>query len=417
MRKACPWLQKGTACLMVIALFFPASCARRGLEPLSYDPPGSTITTDRPVDPQPRRTIGFSDSQVWVSNEFEGARLNDFYRLDDSTYAALILPENAPINNSAWYAFKIWSTRRQRIYVRLLYRHGTHRYYPKTSHDGRTWTRLDSLYFRADTASGLAELQLQIGPDTLWVAAQEIITSSRFEDYLQQLELRDFVTRRQVGRSKLGRPITLLAISETDEPRGRVFIISRQHPPEVTGTLALFQFLETLCEDSPLARRFRKLVAVDVIPLMNPDGVDLGHWRHNAGGVDLNRDWFQFNQPETRLARDVFMQLAEQQRVLFCLDFHSTQQDVFYTLSADLPTTPPQLSARWLNRLQELLPDYVVNEEPSGLGSPVSKNWFYQTFGSPAVTYEVGDENPRPRIRQVAGAAARALMQVILETL
>ena len=26
-------------------------------------------------------------------------------------------------------------------------------------------------------------------------------------------------------------------------------------------------------------------------PLMNPDGVDLGHWRHNAGGIDLNRDW------------------------------------------------------------------------------------------------------------------------------
>ena len=39
---------------------------------------------------------------------------------------------------------------------------------------------------------------------------------------------------------------------------------------------------------------------VIVYPLMNPDGVDEGHWRHNTGGIDLNRDWAHYNQPETR---------------------------------------------------------------------------------------------------------------------
>ena len=35
-------------------------------------------------------------------------------------------------------------------------------------------------------------------------------------------------------------------------------------------------------------------------PIMNPDGVDLGHWRHNAGGIDLNRDWSKYHQPEIK---------------------------------------------------------------------------------------------------------------------
>jgi hypothetical protein len=34
----------------------------------------------------------------------------------------------------------------------------------------------------------------------------------------------------------------------------------------------------------------------------NPDGVDKGHWRLNDGGVDLNRDWGPFTQPETGMS-------------------------------------------------------------------------------------------------------------------
>jgi predicted deacylase len=150
---------------------------------------------------------------------------------------------------------------------------------------------------------------------------------------------------------------------------------------------------------------------------MNPDGVDNGHWRHNAAGIDLNRDWLYFNQPETRLVSDLFRKLKEQPgaRVYFGIDFHSTQEDVFYTLSRDLGTDPPGFTDAWLDAIRRALPDYYVNDEPSGLGSPVSKNWFYQTFGVPATTYEVGDEVDRDQIRRVAVAAAEATMRLLLE--
>ena len=402
---------------LLIVLFLWTGCARKSFQPLSYDPEGSTITTDKEIQFQQKKTFAFPESGVWVSNEFDGARLNDFQKVNDTTYVALILPENHPINNSAWYAFKIWASHRKRIRITLTYRYGTHRYIPKISRDGLRWAPVDSMFFTRDTSAGTAELKLTISPDTLWVSAQELIASARFEAFMRRLAEKPYVTMNQIGLSKFGRPLYLLRISETDASKGHIFIISRQHPPEVTGTLALFTFLETLSEESQLARRFRSRFAVLAIPLMNPDGVDLGHWRHNGGGVDLNRDWFQFNQPETRQAKEIFEQAARTARPYFCLDFHSTQEDVFYTLSKKLKTNPPGLTDRWLEKIQEMNPDYAVNESPSGLGTPVSKNWFYQTFQAPSVTYEVGDEKPREQIRTIARSAAIALMQVVLDAL
>jgi len=124
-----------------------------------------------------------------------------------------------------------------------------------------------------------------------------------------------------------------------------------------------------------------------------------------------------FNQPETRQVRDAFLRLKQQPeaRFFFGLDFHSTQEDIFYTFTEDIPVQPAGLTERWLTRLHERVPDYTLNIEPGGLESPVSKNWFYRAFGIPAVTYETGDENDREQLRRVAQEAAKAFMEVLLE--
>lgn len=62
-----------------------------------------------------------------------------------------------------------------------------------------------------------------------------------------------------------------------------MMVIGRLHPPEVTGQFALQAFVESLCMDSETAKKFRKEYTVYVVPMMNPDGVDNGHWRHNTG--------------------------------------------------------------------------------------------------------------------------------------
>ena len=389
-----------------------------GTQPASYDPPGSLRTMDKPIAPVHRRTIGFLEHGLWISNELPGGRLNDAWLEGDSVLVGRILPENAPINNSAWYAFKVWSEEPREITLRLDYEDGRPRYWPKVRRAAGAWEPLPDSAVVMDRETNTATLRLPVGPDTVWVAGQEMFTSAAFYRWTDSLSALPHVARERIGSSRLGRPIEMLTITENPASTDHVLLISRQHPPEVTGTMALLRFVEEIAGDSPLAREFRQAFRVSVVPIVNPDGVDLGHWRHNTGGVDLNRDWVHFNQQETRAVRDALLAVAGQpgHDVWFSADFHSTGRDVFYTLAEELETDPPGFLDRWLVAIADSVPGYVINESPSGLGGPTSRNWFYRTFGPhPSLTYEVGDRQDRVLIDDVATAAARAMMRLLLE--
>lgn len=384
--------------------------------PQGAGPEDLTISLTRPITDSHRRTVGFTDTGVWISNEMQGGRADDVWREGDSVYVVGLRPENAPINNSAWYAFKVWSETPRTIDLRLSYEDGDHRYWPKTRRAGEAWTLLDSAAVRVSDDEEQAHLRLRVGPDTLWVAGQEMLTSSFFRSWTDSLARLPGVSLRQFATTPRGRPLRMLEFGDPASPR-HVVLISRQHPPEVTGTFALLGFVEELLGDSELARRFREQFRVHVVPLMNPDGVDLGHWRHNTGGVDLNRDWVAFHQPETRAVRDEVRRLIPQPQedLWFAADFHSTHGDVFYTLDRELETEPAEFADPWLAHIGRSLPAYEVDDDPSGLGTPTSRNWFYREFGAPALIYEVGDDTPRDLIREVAETAAEGTMQILLE--
>jgi len=183
-------------CIPVTAIIFAGlvltACTKKddGIKGLAYDPPGSTITTNKEISPQHKRTFLFSNTGVFASNEFEGAKLNEFYQVNDSVYTAVISPENAPINNSAWYAFNIWADEQQDITLNLIYNDGTHRYIPKISYDRIQWSAFDTTLIEIDTSKEFASLKLSIGQDTLWFSAQELVTSSvyeRWEDEIAEL--------------------------------------------------------------------------------------------------------------------------------------------------------------------------------------------------------------------------------------
>ncbi len=409
------WLLLTT--LSITAACAPATAPSEAPVPTPEDP-AYTITLDRPIQDVHRRTVGFRDAGVWFSNEFPGGRLNDVWRDGDTLFVGLIRPENAPINNSAWFAFKVWSDGPESVVLRLEYDDGRHRYWPKTRLAGRVWQPLAPEAVRVDTITNTATFLLDVGPDTLWVAGQKLITSAELWSWTDSLATLSHVSSEVIGRSRRGRDIHMLTITDNPRATEQVLLIGRQHPPEVTVTLGMIRFVEEIAGDTPLARRFRQHFQVRAVPLVNPDGVDLGHWRHNTGGVDLNRDWVAFRQPETRAVRDAFLRIREQGlgRVWFAADFHSTWRDVFYTLDRELETEPASFIDRWLDRIDRELPDYHVDDSPSGLASPTSRNWFYREFGAPAVTYEVGDGTDPDLIRAVAATAARAMMELLLDS-
>ncbi len=400
--------------LISVLLIIGMSIGCRMPKPGNFDFPQPVDTSDRPVEMQ-QRTV-WQAGGIFACNRFDGARLNDFELLDDSTWQATIRPENTPINMSPWYAFRLWSDSLRSIRLRLHYEHGRHRYHPKLSLNGRFWVALDSAAMhRVDSTDVM--LYLLVGPDTLWVAAQELETSQRVAQWCELLALHPAVELGSAGQSRLGRNIPMLVVGE-GEPAGKelIVLLSRQHPPEVSGYYAMQAFVERLLGRDPLATAFRQRYRVIVFPLMNPDGVDLGHWRHNAGGIDLNRDWAFYRQPETRQVATRIMAEAWTHRmpVVLGIDFHSTWRDLYYTFDTSLTSVVPRFKDYWLQGIDEALPGYTPDDRPSGLNEPISKTWFWLQFGAESITYEVGDHTPRSFIREKAKIAATEMMELLI---
>jgi len=168
--------------------------------------------------------------------------------------------------------------------------------------------------------------------------------------------------------------------------------------------------------DTELATRFRERFQLGVVPLMNPDGVAGGFWRHNVGDTDLNRDWGPFEQPETRAVIGwVEAQEAAGRQLQLMIDFHSTWEDLFYTPPKS--EDPPDFITEWLDASRARLPDFAFRHVPSSnLEQANSKNYFYRSRGIPAVTYEVGDGTDRDAIRAAAVVFAEELMRLMLDT-
>src|SRR5207253_1557675 len=76
---------------------------------------------------------------------------------------------------------------------------------------------------------------------------------------------------------------------------------SQIHGNEPTGTMAIADVLNLLISfsDTELAREILNAVTFTAAPMLNPDGAER-FIRHNALGIDLNRDAQQLAAPETR---------------------------------------------------------------------------------------------------------------------
>lgn len=366
---------------------------------------------------QPVLSCDFGD--VVFDLSFSSARLNSCKQTGDNVFSVSTAPENVPINPSPWYAFKLYSETPQDITVYLHYPVSDHRYLPKISNDGVNWQPVAEQDMQLLFNDKAIKLRLRAGPEALWVAGQEVVDNPFYDNFTRELGELDFLDRKTLGLSTEGRPVYML---ETTAPAQRyIVLIGRQHPPEISGALAMTHFVERLLRDEPLANAFRAQYGLLITPNMNPDGVEHGFWRHNMGGIDLNRDWGPFTQPETRLMRDQlnrFLEPGSPQLSLF-LDFHSTNRDVFYTPTREVTRHLPEFTDQWLSqvqtRMQQIYADYEVEAIPGyNVESGVSKSWISQFFGVPAITVEIGDETPRAMINSLAVIAAEEMMTLLL---
>ncbi len=388
------------------------ACAVLCTAGMAVSPSGALAQSTAPLE----ITTVCSANGVTVEGGFETSRISSCAFDAQGKLEVMLEPEDAgPINCSPWYHFRLRRTDGASVDpVPLRFRYATceHRYDPKASIDWRDWQPLDRISSHED----LPTFAVPVGREPVYIAAQESLPAATYQDWADGLVAEGKARRSPIGQSVEGRPLHALSIGNPDAERVAL-ILGRQHPPEISGSLALFAFIHTIVADTPAAAAFRDRTRIVAIPLVNPDGVAAGHWRHNSGGTDLNRDWGKFTQPETRAVQAYLDRvLARGSRLELVLDFHSTRQDVLYTLPEEARTRPENFIPMWTAALERRLPDFSFALDPGySAGSGVAKNYFHERYGVPAVTVEFGDDTDREAVARAGQAAALAMFDVFEE--
>jgi predicted deacylase len=318
------------------------------------------------------------------------------------------------INPSPWFAFRK-SEHSKSIKLELDYKNYHHRYHPKISIDKKSWNKIDEANILKKENGKIVVIDFLPSSQKNYVASQELITNFWYNKWYNELENSGRVRREVIGFSVLKNPIPMFFV-EKNINNPYILILGRQHPPEVTGAFAMRGFINQLLNKNSLSDSFLKNYNILFVPLMNPDGVMNGYWRYNENKKDLNRDWGIFIQPETDAVNKKLTELKNKKLALF-IDFHSTFKNLFYISDIAEESPMKNFLEDWLlgsrKSLSEANYKYeIINSLNKDNG--VSKNYIYNKYKIPSVTYEVSDNEDRDVIQQSSSILAINLMELLL---
>ncbi len=298
-------------------------------------------------------------------------------------------------------------------------------------------------------------LRLQAGQQIVIPLAFDIVPETiRFSFELAELCIEGiqarypFVGTGRIGRSVLGRPLYELRIGNGPS---HVMYNASHHANEWITSPVIMKYAEQLAKQyafggtlsgTPAAQVYAH-ATIHLIPMVNPDGVDLvtgaiapgtaayaaaaalaanypdiafpNGWKANISGVDLNlnypagweqardikfaqgftmpgpRDYvgpFALSEPESRAMADY----TSANQFLLTLSYH-TQGEVIYWKYLDYqPPNSYEIGAR----LSEAS-GYTLELTPSASGYAGYKDWFIETYNRPGYTIEAGyGVNPLP---------------------
>ena len=281
------------------------------------------------------------------------------------------------------------------------------------------------------------------------VNTQIPITSERTNEMILQLVQAYPDLRSEVlTTSAFGRQIRTLTMGSGER---QVLFTAAHHANEWITALVLLKFAEDLAQAAAAnsriygieARTILKAATIHLVPLVDPDGVDLvtgairpgtlayetarslslnypqipfpEGWKANLLGVDLNLQYhalwlrareIKFSQgftrpgprdyvgraPLSQLESRALAELTEQIDPALVLAYH-TQGKVIYWQFQDIFVPGAQALAQEFARLS----GYALEEVPEESSYAGYKDWFIQSFRRPGFTVEVGSGiNPLP---------------------
>ena len=356
-------------------------------------------------------------SAVQIDFDFPGAGNLTCEVINSKYIKFFINPEtDDSINPSPWFAIRK-SKHSEDIKLEFDYKNYQHRYDPKISNDKKIWKKINQTNILKDENGKIIIINFSPSNEKEYISSQELITEDWYNDWFNYLGGLERVKSELIGLSVLKKPITMFFVEEnTNNPY--ILILGRQHPPEVTGAIAIKSFVNELISKNDLSESFLDNYNIIFVPLMNPDGVENGYWRYNENKKDLNRDWGIFSQPETKSVNNKLINFKDDKKIEVFIDFHSTYKNIFYISDISESHKLQNFLKNWLNNskpdLLKIDYDYkIVNSMSPNNG--VSKNYIFNTYNIPSVTYEVSDVEDRDKIKKSSSILSKKLMQSLLE--
>jgi hypothetical protein len=212
-----------------------------------------------------------------------------------------------------------------------------------------------------------------------------------------------YVRVDSVGASVRSRALYVVTIEDTArvaQPRRRVWIHARTHPGEVQSTWVTNQIIALLLSTTPLGDELRRRCVFNIMPMVNPDGVELRLPRQNANGVDIESNWAVVpGEPEVQVLRGQFLQLmARPNPIALALNMHSandcTRYFVFHAASGT-SAAYAAIEQQFIGYVRQPFParvkpwDYFVTWT-SGAPTVYPESWFWYNHRENvlALTYE-----------------------------
>lgn len=214
-----------------------------------------------------------------------------------------------------------------------------------------------------------------------------------------------------IGHSVQARPIYMLTITNSETPatkrtsqpyaKPRIFIHARTHPWEVQSSWVVNKIIEFIIDTTQTSRQLRDTFIFNIVPMYNPDGVELGCRRLNADNVDLEADWeSQVPAPERHALQSAFESaMAGSSPIQVALNLHSSINlcSRFFYFHHQAGTSPAFAESEklFISKARSHFPggimdwDFIISWQNSP-GYQYPEGWFWQNYGESvmALTYE-----------------------------
>ena len=144
----------------------------------------------------------------------------------------------------------------------------------------------------------------------------------------------DYITREVIGKDQSGKYDIYAYIYTPENYEVTMFLNSGTHGDEQTAYFALAKVLELIADAKPednLLYTLRHKVRFVVIPILNVWSASESHGRKNSTATDLNRDFGDLSQQESKNLMAFFDKYAKEARIL--MDFHiaaGSKVDVYF---------------------------------------------------------------------------------------